>query len=209
MPRAASVVGLPALLLLAGSSVEVLAQQCLGRPTGTGEQAIAARLDLDEISILSGEFSRVGKAVAWSVMAGAAAEELIPPQDLALALGGGAAWTGLHRALCPAGAFWTSEHDVLRRTRIRLGAGLGRRLGEEPIHGAAFLFPHVRIVRDDVDLRGEEVEDTRYEPWIDGGFSLRNERLWGMAVLGLQVGNYSPGEDVIDGSLRFAAAVAF
>jgi hypothetical protein len=30
-----------------------------------------------------------------------------------------------------------------------------------------------------------------------------------MAVLGLQVGNYSPGEDIIDGSLRFASGVAF
>ncbi|MGH7564700.1 MAG: hypothetical protein ACREK5_09805 [Gemmatimonadota bacterium] len=197
------------VLLLAASVPQAFAQQCLGRTIEAREQTIAVRLDLDELEILSAEYSRVAEAVALSVMAGAATDELIPPRNVALAVGGGAAWLGLHRVFCPAGNFWTSEQDALRRTRFRLGVGLGRRLGEERIRGAAFLFPHVRIVRDDVDVLGGEVDDTRHELWLEGGFSLRGERLWGMTVLGLQVGNYSPGEDVIDGSLRFAAGVAF
>ncbi|MGH7588324.1 MAG: hypothetical protein ACRELU_07020 [Gemmatimonadota bacterium] len=195
--------------LLSGSVGEALAQQCLGRPTEAGEQAIAARLDLDEFTILSGEYSRAATAVAWSVAAGAAADELIPPGEIAFALGGEGSWTGLHRAICPAATFWTWADRDIRRTRVRIGVGLGRRLGEERIRGAAFLFPHVRIVRDDVEIQGEEIDDTRHEVWLDGGFSLRGERLWTMAVLGLQVGNSSPGEDVLDGSLRFAAGVAF
>jgi hypothetical protein len=94
-------VGVPTLLLLlAGSVPRALAQQCLGRPVEAGEQAIAARLDLDELSIVSAEYSGAAEAVAWSAIAGAAADELIPPGDFALALGGGSAWTSLHRAIC-------------------------------------------------------------------------------------------------------------
>jgi hypothetical protein len=124
-------VGVPTLLLLlAGSVPRALAQQCLGRPVEAGEQAIAARLDLDELSIVSAEYSGAAEAVAWSAIAGAAADELIPPGDFALALGGGSAWTGLHRAICPAGSFWTSAQGSRRRTHAHLGVGLGRRLGE-------------------------------------------------------------------------------
>ncbi len=209
-PRAAILVGLPAFVLLLAAPVpRALAQQCLGRPIEAGEQAIAARLDLDELRIVAAEYSGAARAVAWSAIAGVAADQLIPPADFDLVLGGGSAWTSLHRAVCPAGSFWTSARGARRRTFARLGVGLGRRLGEERIGGAAFLFPHLRLVREDLEVQGEEIDDTRHEPWLDGGFSLRGERLWGMAVLGLQVGNYSPGEDIIDGSLRFAAGVAF
>lgn len=140
--------GCPTLVVIfAGWVGQASAQQCLGRPTEAGEQSMAVRLDLDEFTILSGEYSRAARAVAWSVAVGAAADELIPRETFAFALGGGGSWTRLHRVICPAFSFWTWADQDIRRTRVKVGAGVGRRLGEERIRGAAFLFPHVRIVR--------------------------------------------------------------
>ncbi|MGH7556512.1 MAG: hypothetical protein ACREMD_01765 [Gemmatimonadota bacterium] len=215
-PPEAIRVGALLLLFASLSVVEARAQQCLGRPVESGEQALAVRLELEEVSMLLGEYSGVSGSFGWSAVAGAAGRELVPPQEIRLALGGGTAWTGLHRAFCPAISFrtWADDSPVIegestRQTRIGLGIGVGRRLGEDRIRGAAFLFPHLRIVREDLEFQGEEIDDSRGEWWIDGGFSLRGQRLWGMAILGLQFGGYSPGEDIIDGSLKFAAGVAF
>ena len=190
------------LLLLICSAQVALGQQCLGRPLESGEQAIAARIDLEEVVTLSAEYARVGEDVAWSAMAGAATNELIPPDEFVAAVGGGVAWTGLHRAACPAVSFRSSRRPPGddRRTLVHIGVGVGRRLGEAPMRGTAFLFPHLRLVDD---------FETRTEGWIEGGFSERGERFWGMAVLGIQVAGYSPGEDVMDGSVRFATGIAF
>ncbi|MGH7566218.1 MAG: hypothetical protein ACREK2_05260 [Gemmatimonadota bacterium] len=189
-------------MLSIGSAEVALGQQCLGRPLEPGEQAIAARIDLERLVTVSGEYSGAAEVLAWHALAGVAADELIPPGEFAPAFGGGLTWTGLHRALCPAASFLTSERPPAddQRTIVHIGVGVGRRLGEERIRGTAFLFPHLRLVED---------FESRTEGWLEGGFSLRGERFWGMAVLGLQVGGYSPGEDVMDGSARFASGVAF
>lgn len=151
---------------------------------------------------LSAEYARVGEDLAWSAMAGVATNELIPPDEFEPAIGGGAAWTGFHRAACPAITFraGTQPPGDEHRTLVHIGLGAGRRLGKDRIRGNAFVFPHLRLVDD---------FDTRREGWVEGGFALRGERFWGMAVLGLQVAGYSPGEDVMDGSVRFASGVAF
>ena len=190
------------LLLLASPAQVAFSQQCLGRPLESGGHAIAARIDLEKLGTVSAEYSGVAEDLAWHGLAGVAADELIPPGEFGPAFGGGMAWTGLHRAFCPAASFQTSKRPPAddRRTIVHIGVGVGRRLGEERIRGTAFLFPHLRLVED---------FESRTEGWIEGGFSLRGERFWGMAVLGLQVGGYSPGEDVMDGSARFATGVAF
>lgn len=190
------------LLLIAGFADVALGQQCLGRPIDSGEQALAARIDLEKVVTLSAEYAGVSEVLAWSALAGAATDELIPPGDFVPAFGGGLAWSGLHRVACPAVSFLTSKRPPAddRRTLVHIGVGVGRRLGEEPMRAIAFLFPHLRLVED---------FETRTEGWIEGGFSLRGERHWGMAAFGLQVAGYSPGEDVVDGSLRFATGVAF
>lgn len=196
------------------------AQQCLGRPIEAGEHAVAVRVDRDRFGFLAGEYSGASTRLAWSGFVGGAAEELVPPGDFAPVLGAGVAYTGLDRAACPAVSAWTfsreSDHFLerpgdssVRWTSVRVGIGIGRRLGEERIRGAGFLFPHLRRVRQDREIGDERADETRHEGWVEGGFSLRGERLWARATLGVQVGGYSPGEDVLDGSAGFAAGLAF
>jgi hypothetical protein len=191
------------LLLIVGLANEAFGQQCLGRPLESGEQAIAARIDLDRFVTVSAEYSRVGENVAWHALAGVAADELIPPGEFETAFGGGLAWSGLHRVFCPSVSFHTFKRPAGddRQTFVHIGVGMGRRLGEERVRGTGFLFPHLRLV--------DELEMSRTEGWVEGGFALRGERFWGLAVLGIQVAGYSPGEDVIDGSLRFETGLAF
>jgi hypothetical protein len=190
-------------LLIAWFMDVALGQQCLGRPLESGEQAIAARIDLDRFVTVAAEYSRVGENVGWHALAGVAADELIPPGEFEPAFGGGLAWSGLHRVFCPAVSFHTFKRPAGddRQTFVHIGVGMGRRLGEARVRGTAFLFPHFRLV--------DELETSRTEGWVEGGFALRGERFWGMAVLGVQVAGYSPGEDVMDGSLRFASGVIF
>lgn len=191
------------LLLLVGSAQVAYGQQCLGRPLESGEETIAARIDLDKFVTVSAEYSRVGENVGWHALGGVAADELIPPGEFEPAFGGGLAWSGLHRVFCPAVSFHTFKRPAGddRQTFVHIGVGMGRRLGEERVRGTAFLFPHLRLV--------DELETSRTEGWLEGGFALRGERFWGLAVLGVQVAGYSPGEDVMDGSVRFASGVVF
>lgn len=202
------------------------AQQCLGRPIDPGEQATAARVDLDRFSSLTAEYSGVTDQFAWRGFAGGAADELVPPGDFSPVFGGGVALTGIHRAVCPAVSVWTTRRDhpgdsSTRWTVASLGIALGRRLGRDRLRGAAFVHPHLRFVREDSEFgepRSDETrqkfwaegpDDTRHEFWVEGGFSLRGERLWGRGTLGLQVGGYSFSEDVLDGSLGFSMGMAF
>lgn len=195
-------------------------QQCLGRPIEAGEHTAAVRVDLDRSAFLAGEYSGVSDRLAWSAFAGGATEELVPPGDFAPVFGAGVAYTGGHRAICPALSGWTfsretesfserSGNSSFRRSSARVGIAIGRRLGEDRMRGAAFVFPHGRWLREDTEFGEHHSDEVRREWWVEGGFSLRGERLWGRATLGLQVGGYSPGEDTLDGSLGFSAGLAF
>lgn len=216
-----SIIVAGALLVL---SQEATAQPCLGRPVDSGEHAVGARIDMDRAIVLAGEYSGASGRLAWSGFVGGAAEGH-STQGFVPAFGAGMAYTGIHRAICPAFDIWTHRpaegagfasgpgsitFSEFRWTEARLGLGLGRRFGEDRrVRALAFVFPHARWFVRDVDAGGDRFDDTRREWWLEAGFSLRGERVWGRAAIGIQVADKFPGEDVVDSAFGFATGVAF
>lgn len=211
------VLGLFGVIWATGNAV---AQDCLGALTGSRHHAVAVRLEplagaqRDEW-LLGGEYVHVWRRLALGAHGGAVYQELIPPGEVAPAIGGSAAFLVGGQSFCPAVSMTAWSPDVesfaatpgdsdLSLLLLRIGLGLAKASGDS-VRLAVWLYPHVSLARTHSTFGDMEGTDWESETLADIGAGVAGGRFWGSAALRFQFAD-DPGEDIPFGAALMARA---
>jgi hypothetical protein len=186
------------LLIVAACALAVpaRAQPCIGLPLEAGDHALGALVETETgYTLIALQYAGSSRALAWRAHAGGVAPDFPAtfPGDFRPAIGGGLAWVGWSRAVCPTiGVEYFDEDpagvplepgdtdaDV---TTLDLGLGTSFSTPADSLRrfGAiVYLVPRIRWVRRALTFGAVEETQTDRQLAFEAGITAVGRRLWG------------------------------
>jgi hypothetical protein len=191
------------------------AQDCLGLPIASRSHAIGARIEPlagsgREAWLIGGEYLHIRSRLVLGVHGGGIYEELIPPSEAVLGIGGTVAYLVRAQSICPAVSVTRWSPDVesfssvpgdsdLSSLLFRMGVGLARASGDS-VRIVAWFYPHVTSTRTHSTFGDLESTEWEAEYLTDVGAAIGGGRFWGSGALRFQFAD-DPGEDIPFGAV--------